>query len=350
MMQQKSKNMSQNSKTFSKKNFIAEIGVNFENNLDIAKSLISECSELGVGAVKFQTYKADKLAAKFSPSYWDIKKEKTTSQHELFSKYDSLVEKDWIDLASYCESKNIEFMSTPFDLESVDMLDPMVKRYKISSSDITNVPLLRKIAQKKKPIILSTGASNLEEIKFAVNEISSYGCKFTLLHCVLNYPCDFKNSSLSKIKTLKNEFPHAEIGYSDHVAPIPGNIQLFSSILFGAKIIEKHYTHDRSLPGNDHYHAFDYQTLDEFFSQLDEFNSACDVKDLSMQDSARTNARRGIYADQDIKSGTVLTEKHLICKRPVHDFIPASEWDNVVGKKTKNDINKDIGITINDIE
>lgn len=342
-------NMNQNLKKFDRQDFIAEIGVNFENDKRIAKSLIKECSSLNVGAVKFQTYKADTLAAKYSPSYWDTKKEKTKSQHELFSKYDSLDENDWYDLADYCSELNIEFMSTPFDMHSVDMLDPLLKRYKISSSDITNVPLMRKIAKKNKPIILSTGASTLDEINFAVSTISSINSDLTLLHCVLNYPTHFKNASLGSIKLLKEKFTDLRIGYSDHVAPIPGNTQLFTSIFYGAEVIEKHYTHDRNLPGNDHYHAFDYETLNDFFTQLDEFNSACEIQDLSLQASARTNARRGIYALEDIPAGTTLTEKHLICKRPVLEFVKASDWDMVIGRKTIEHTPSDSGIDINNL-
>ncbi len=148
--------------------FIAEIGVNHECSLKEAKKLINSAKEGGADAVKFQTYKAEKLAARKSPYYWDIKKEKTKSQFELFSKFDKFDLKDYKVLASYCKKKNIEFLSTPFDLDAVNFLSPLVKMFKISSSDITNLPLLKAIASKKKITILSTGASSISEIKHAI--------------------------------------------------------------------------------------------------------------------------------------------------------------------------------------
>ena len=154
---------------------IAEIGVNHEGNINKAKQLISLAKEGGADAVKFQTYKADDLASKNSPSYWDLSEEPTTSQHELFSKYDKFNLDDYLVLSEYCESINIEFLSTPFSIDSVKLLKPLVKFFKVASADITNLPLLRIIAKTNKPILLSTGASNLHEIRQAVKVIKEFG-------------------------------------------------------------------------------------------------------------------------------------------------------------------------------
>jgi len=176
---------------------IAEIGVNYYDVseklgislVDAAKEMILKCKNSGIKTVKFQTYKAEKIAAKYSPSYWDLNEEPTRSQRELFSKFDKFGEDEYKELAGYCSETEVEFMSTPFDIESASFIDQLVSRHKIASADITNFQLLNKIAGFGKPVILSTGASKLEEISDAVNLLKREGCNdITLLHCVLSYP------------------------------------------------------------------------------------------------------------------------------------------------------------------
>ena len=161
---------------------IAEIGVNHEGDLSLAKKLIKQAAIAGAHAAKFQTYKAETLASKNSPAYWDKSKEKTNSQYALFKKYDGFDHKEYKELANYCSKCNIDFLSTPFDLEAVDLLGDLVPVFKIASADITNIPLIRKCAKYKKPIIMSTGASSLEEISNAVNEIYNAGNKKIVLY------------------------------------------------------------------------------------------------------------------------------------------------------------------------
>ena len=163
---------------------IAEIGVNHECSLSLAKKMIDQASQGGAHAVKFQSYKADKIASKNSPSYWDTREEKSTSQYSLFKKYDKFEMDDFKKLKKYCEKKKIDFLSTPFDNEIVDKLNPLVPLFKVASADITNLPLLKKIAKTKKPIILSTGASNLEEIKFSYNFLKKMD-QIKLLYCIV---------------------------------------------------------------------------------------------------------------------------------------------------------------------
>ena len=199
---------------------IAEIGVNHENNMQIAKKMIDEAKKAGADAVKFQTYKAEKLAVKDSPAYWDRTKEKTDSQYQLFKKYDKFGEKEFILLADYCKERDIIFLSTPFDFSAAEFLDKLVPFFKVASSDITNIPFIRYIACKKKPIILSTGAATVAEIDEAVNTIKEKGNKkIALLHCILDYPTQFQNANLNMIKHLKNVYPDLVIGYSDHTTP-----------------------------------------------------------------------------------------------------------------------------------
>ena len=248
---------------------IAEIGVNHGGSIDLARTLIDLAKEGGADAAKFQTYKANTLASKNSPSYWDTSKEKTNSQYELFSKYDSFGEKEFELLYLHCKENNIEFISTPFDHYSVDYLNNFMPFFKISSSDITNIPLLKHIANKNKPIILSTGASNLEEIDFAIKNIESCGNNnLALLHCILNYPTPDKDANLNMISFMRNYYKSKIIGYSDHTLPDMNMRVLTSAYLLGAVIIEKHFTYDKNLPGNDHYHAMDLNDLKNFKKQI----------------------------------------------------------------------------------
>ena len=191
---------------FNKRPFlIGEIGVNFydiakkENitPMDAAKLMIKEAKNAGIDAVKFQTYKAEKIASRNSPAYWDLDEEPTTSQFELFKKFDSFGSEEYRELAEYCREVGIMFLSTPFDFEAIDFLDDLMDVYKISSSDLTNIPFIKAIALKNKPIILSTGASTLKEIKEAVNAIEEVSnVDIGLMHCVLSYPTKDEDANL----------------------------------------------------------------------------------------------------------------------------------------------------------
>ena len=229
---------------------IAEVGVNHECNMDIAKKLINDAVEGGADAVKFQTYKASSLASQDSPAYWDTTKEKTLSQYLLFQKYDKFWKKEFIELKKYCDELSIEFMSTPFDIESANFLNDLMKVFKISSSDITNKPFIEHLCKFNKPIILSTGASNIDEISDALSWIKPSKLDVAILHCVLNYPTNEKNANLAMISDLIKKFPKNLIGYSDHTLPSDMKIMEVATLL-GCRIIEKHFTHNKSLPGND---------------------------------------------------------------------------------------------------
>jgi N-acetylneuraminate synthase len=321
---------------------IAEIGVNHEGSMELAKRLVDEAKEGGADAVKFQSYKAETLASKDSPSYWDTTKEPTTSQYELFKKHDSF----WIDemqeLKNYCDTVGIEFMSTPFDIESADFLNNMMDVYKISSSDITNKPFIEYMCGFNKPIILSTGASSLHEIQEAVSWIEKFGNPLALLHCVLNYPTPDKNANLGMILDLKAKFPNNMIGYSDHTLPNDMKVCEMATIL-GSVIIEKHFTHDKTLEGNDHYHAMDKEDLKLFRSNLErtfEILGSFKVEALEDEAPARNNARRSLVALRDITKGKVIEREDLTFKRPAHGVSPKF-INEVVGKIASIDIKDD---------
>lgn len=321
---------------------IAEAGVNHEGSMDLAKRLIEEAKEGGADAIKFQTYKAETLASKHSPSYWDTTKESSTSQYELFKRYDKFWKGEYENLKKHCDEMDIEFMSTPFDAESAEFLNDMMDVFKISSSDITNEPFIRQMCGYGKPIILSTGASNLDEIERSVKVIAEYGTPLCLMHCVLNYPTMNENAHLGMIKDLIKHFPNTIPGYSDHTLPYEMDTLLTANLL-GAVMLEKHFTHDKTLPGNDHYHAMDMHDLKHFRNRLEDIYTligSTKKYSIETEELSRQNARRSLVASVDIAAGEVIQKEHLTWKRPAFG-IPPFEMENVIGKKAKQDLEKD---------
>ncbi len=321
---------------------IAEAGVNHEGSMDLAKRLIDEACEGGAHAIKFQTYKAATLASKDSPAYWDTSKEPTTSQYELFTRHDKFWKGEFEALKRHCDAAGIEFLSTPFDVESAGFLNDLMDVFKISSSDITNKPFIRHLCGFGKPIILSTGASYPHEIMEAVSWIEETGSPLALLHCVLNYPTADENAGLGMIPILKSLFPRHIIGYSDHT--LPGDMKVLEvATLLGARILEKHFTHDKSLPGNDHYHAMDKGDLRRFMDSVKRMQSIVGqgaLTSLPSEEPARKNARRSLVAARNIPAGTVVGREDLTWKRPAHGISPRN-YDEVVGMRARRDIAED---------
>ncbi len=321
---------------------IAEAGVNHEGSMTIAKRLVDEAKEGGADAIKFQTYKASTLASKDSPAYWDTSKEPTASQYELFKKHDNFWIDEMAELKAYCNEVGIEFMSTPFDIESADFLNDMMDVYKISSSDLTNKPFIEHICRYGKPILLSTGASSLHEIQEAVSWIEKYGNPLALLHCVLNYPTPDENANLGMILGLKKAFPDKIIGYSDHTLPKDMKV-CETAVLLGSVIIEKHFTHDKTLPGNDHYHAMDKDDLKLFRKNLERtFETLGSFKVEALEDEApaRQNARRSLVAKHYIPKGKIVEANDLTFKRPAHGISPKF-IEEVIGRKALINIDED---------
>lgn len=321
---------------------IAEIGVNYEGSMELAKRLVNEAKEGGADAVKFQTYKADTIASKNSPAYWDTTKEPTLSQHELFTKHQGFWFEEMQELKNYCDKLDIEFMSTPFDMESATFLNDMMDVYKISSSDLTNKPFIEYMCSFGKPIILSTGASSLSEVQEAVSWIEKFGNPLALLHCVLNYPTPDKNANLGMIMDLKAKFPDKLIGYSDHTLPNDMKVCEIATLL-GSVIIEKHFTHDKTLQGNDHYHAMDKEDLKVFRNNLERtFDVLGGFKLITLEDEAisRREARRSLVASRNIPKGKIIEKEDLTFKRPAHGVSP-KYIDDIIGKVAAFDINED---------
>ncbi|MCR4591341.1 MAG: N-acetylneuraminate synthase family protein [Lachnospiraceae bacterium] len=331
---------------------IAEIGVNYYDiavkmgttPLEAACLMIDKAAQAGIHAVKFQSYKAGTLASKDSPAYWDRTEEPTGSQYELFQKFDAFGAEEYRALFEHAEKCGIEFLSTAFDTESADYLNDMMNVYKISSSDLSNIPFIEYQAKKGKPILLSVGASNEDEIRRAVSTIQKYNSeKITLLHCVLEYPTPLDHANLLKIATLKEKFPECYIGYSDHTKPTENFDVIKTAFNLGAVLVEKHFTLDKKLKGNDHYHAmdpFDAMKILSGINDIMKIRGKGELVSLETEKAARQNARRSLVAAVDIQEGEVITEEMLTWKRPGLGISP-SEIDTVIGKKAAAQIAQD---------
>ena len=338
--------------------FIAEVGVNHEGSLDFAKKMIKQVADAGANAIKFQTYKASKLAAMDSPSYWDLGSEPTKTQYELFSKYDSFDEKDYLELKAYCEKYKLDFLSTPFDMDCVQWLVPLMPKIKIASADIDNFLLLESVAKFDKEIILSVGASTDKEIEDAIKCIRQFNDRtICLLHCMLLYPTPLDLAYLGRIKSLLEMFKDRndiKIGYSDHIAPFEAdNDQLIIAAAMGAEVIEKHYTYDSSLSGNDHYHSLNKVGLSKTIKRLRKLKSmakdATQDEILKTQDLARKNARRSLHLKVNKKKGEDVEKKDLIAKRPGVGISP-SNYKSITGRRLATDLAGDIRINLEHLE
>jgi len=319
---------------------VAEAGVNHENNMELARRLIDEAALGKADAIKFQTYKAEKIAAIDSPTYWDA----SLTQRDYFKKYDKFGEDEYKELAKYADEKGIIFMSTPFDFDAVDLLDELVPIFKISSSDITNIPFIKYIAKKGKPIFLSTGASKIGEIEDAILAIESEeNYKTVLLHCILSYPTKYEDANLNMIKHIQSSFPNYLVGFSDHTKADKNMIVLTTAIMLGAKVIEKHFTYDKSLNGNDHYHAMDYKDLIVLNNNIDMIDKIKGEKikhPVESEIKARLYARRSIVANVNINKGMKIKSDMLSYKRPGIGISP-KYIHMVLDRVTKKDIKKD---------
>ena len=321
---------------------IAEAGVNHEGNMNTARLLIDEAAKGGADAIKFQTYRAHTIASRNSPAYWDTEKEPTKSQYKLFKKYDKFWKNEFVELRECCDGLGIEFLSTPFDKESAMFLNDLMDVFKISSSDITNRPFIEYICNFGKPVILSTGASNVDEIDRALEWIDAKEVSVALLHCVLNYPTSAEHANLRMITDLKRRYPDRVIGYSDHT--LPGDSRVLElAYALGAEILEKHFTNDKNLPGNDHYHALDQKDLIEVrhnLSRVETLLGQMEKHSLPSESPARRNARRSLVAARDISVGVTINDELLTWKRPAHGISPA-EINKVIGRRTRQNIRED---------
>ncbi|MGN9133991.1 N-acetylneuraminate synthase [Clostridium sp. HCP1S3_B4] len=326
---------------------IAEAGVNHNGNIEIAKKLVDVAKDSGADIVKFQTFKTNDVVCK-NMKKADYQKETSgskESQYEMLKKLELSYDMH-IELIEYCKKKNIELLSTPFDIKSIEFLDKLgFNTLKIPSGEITNYPYLKKIGESHKNVILSTGMSTLEEIRQAVNILKKYGTKnISILHCNTEYPTPMKDVNLKAINTIKNEFK-VKVGYSDHTEGIEVPI---AAVAMGAEIIEKHFTLDKNMEGPDHKASLEPYELKSMVKSIRNIELAMGngIKEPSSSEKKNINiVRKFIVANKNIKKGQVFTEENLTTKRSGFGISPM-EWVNVIGKKANKDYVEDEVITL----
>ena len=330
---------------------IAEAGVNHNNSLKRAKDLIKKAASAGANAIKFQTYKAERLTTKTAPRFWEWKGEpiKKGTQYDSYRTMDidKFPLKYYPELIKTCRKYGIEFLSTPFDEESADALVKLgMKAIKVSSSDLTNLPFLTHLAKHKLPMLLSVGASTMGEIEEAVHTIEKEGNrKIVIMQCTLVYPTPYEHVNLRVIPTLATVFPEYHIGLSDHTLGI--HIPP-AAVAFGARIIEKHYTVDKTLPNSpDHHLSVDPSELREMVTAIRNVESALGTSRkyvLQVEHHTYLYDKRSIVSACDIKRGTKIKKEMLTHKRPGTGIRPKYK-DVVLGRRASLDIPRDTTIT-----
>jgi N,N'-diacetyllegionaminate synthase len=321
---------------------IAEAGVNHNGDIEIAKKMIAIAKSCGVDAIKFQTFKSEKLVSKFAnkADYQISNTKNNDSQLEMVKKLE-LSYSEFYNLKKYCDELDIIFMSTPFDFESINFLNELeMDTYKIPSGEITNLPYLRKIAKLNKSIIMSTGMSTLDEIEQAITILKDNGTEdITLLHCTTEYPAPIDEINLKAMCSLKEKF-ELNIGYSDHTTGIEVPI---AAVAMGAKVIEKHFTLDKTMEGPDHKASLEPDELSAMVKAIRKIELALGdgVKKPSKSEVKNINiARKSIVANCPIKKGEAFTENNITVKRPGNGISPM-KWDIVLGQLAKRDFVED---------
>lgn len=323
---------------------IAEAGSNHNQNLEIAKKLIDAASTAGVDAVKFQTFSAEKLVAESKLKAKHLDKVSEDSTHTIFRKIE--LPREWhLELAKYAESKGLIFLSSPFDEEAVDLLDEIgVPAFKIASGDITNLPLLRYVAKKKKPMIISTGGSTLGEVEEAISVMKEAGNdEVVLLHCIASYPTMVEDVNLDSMITIQKAFNHLT-GFSDHTL---GIIAPVVAATMGAVMIEKHFTLDRKMIGPDHFYALEPSELKamvENVRAVKKLKGTFTKQVAEAELECRKLGRRSIFAAVDIFAGSVITRENVTILRPAIGIEPKF-MDVVVGRTAVLNIRKNEPIT-----
>jgi N,N'-diacetyllegionaminate synthase len=328
-----------------KKTFIiAEAGVNHNGDINLAYKLIDKACEAGVDAVKFQTWKTEKLLTKLveKAEYQKQTTDSNESQFDMIKKLELPFE-DFRKLKNYCDLKNIEFMSSCADNEALDFLISIgINKIKTSSADLTNYPFLKHIASYNKELIISTGMATMEEIKASVKVLLANGQaknNINILHCNSEYPTPFSDVNLRAMLSIKEEL-NVDVGYSDHTEGIEVPI---AAVSIGAKIIEKHFTLDKSMDGPDHKASLNPIELNAMVFAIRNIEKALGAKEKNVSPSEMKNinlVRKSIVASNKIKEGECFTEKNLTVKRPGIGISPM-QWDNVIGSIAKKDFEID---------
>ena len=318
---------------------IAEAGVNHNGDLDLALRLVEAAAAAQADAVKFQTFVAEQLVTSDAPKA-DYQKQDTSKQESQLEmlKALELSHEEFKRIKAHCEANGIIFMSTPFDMSSLNFLEELdVPAFKISSGDLTNLPLLAEAGKKQRPIVLSTGMSNLSEVREAVAAVRDAGNEqIALLHCVSNYPADPAEVNLRAMRTMHREF-RLPVGYSDHTM---GLEVALAAVALGARIIEKHFTLDRSLKGPDHRASLVPEELNDLIKSIRNIEIALgdgEKKPSASEKAIAAVARRSLVAARDIAAGTILTAAMVEIKRPGTGLSPKM-LDSLVGRRIRFDV------------
>lgn len=321
---------------------VAEAACNHMCDLSLALEMIEKASDAGADAIKFQTYKAEKLVTKDAVAFWGDEK---MTQIEYYRRLDRFGKEEYETLFKAAEDRGIIPFSSPFDLESADMLfDIGMQVFKIASCDINNLQNLEHIARFGRPIMLSTGASSLDEIDRAVETIfGQNNYQLMLLACTLSYPTENEDANLSRIQSLRQRYPGVIIGLSDHTKPDDSMVIPSVGVALGAKIIEKHYTLDCSMTGSGHFFAVDPAHLKKMVSNIRLTETVIGDGELGVAQSEKKaweSARRSIVAERDILKGSVIAKEDLGFKRP-GTGLPASSYSEIIGRTAVIDIKAD---------
>jgi N,N'-diacetyllegionaminate synthase len=330
---------------------IAEAGVNHNGNINLAKRLVDVAIQAGADAVKFQTFKAEDVVTETAEKA-EYQKKTTGAEESQFVmiKKLELKELDFKELFDYANRKGIIFLSSPFDKWSVDLLDKLgVPAFKIASGEITNLPLIKYIAQKGKPIILSTGMSTMAEIKEVLQVINNEGTRdIVLLHCITSYPAKVESSNLRAMRTLRRAFK-LPVGLSDHTIGITVPI---AAVALGAAALEKHFTLDKNLPGPDHKASLTPEELNRMITVVRQVEKAMGngIKSpTEEEEELKRVVRRSIVARVEISKGTLITEEMLDVKRPGTGVEP-KYMNKVIGAVARHRIEQDEPLTMNKLE
>lgn len=323
---------------------IAEAGVNHNGSYELAIKMVDEAKRAGADYVKFQTAKPELVISTFAPKAEYQKETTGTAESQLeMCKAIHLPLADYKPLKEYCDKVGIGFMSTPFDLVSIDVLEPLdMDYYKIPSGEITNLPYLRKIASKHRPVILSTGMCEVEEVEAALQVLEQGGVKrsdIIVLHCNTEYPTPMADVNLRAMDDLRRSLG-VEVGYSDHTKGIEVPI---AAVALGATVIEKHFTLDKTMEGPDHKASLEPDELKAMVDAIRNIEQALGDGHKHVSPSERKNmdiARKSIVAARDIRKGEVLTEDNITTKRPGNGISPM-RWDSVIGTTAIRDFGYD---------
>jgi N,N'-diacetyllegionaminate synthase len=323
---------------------IAEVGVNHNGSIDIARKLIDVAKDAGANAIKFQTFKAEKLVSRFAPKaeYQKETTDKNESQLMMLKKLE-LNDNEHTELIKHCKEINVDFLSTPFDLESIDLLNHLgLEIFKIPSGEITNLPYLRKVGSLRKRVFMSTGMADMTEIRDALDVLIDAGTRkkdITVLQCNTEYPTPYEDVNLRAMLTIKKAFD-VNIGYSDHSLGIEVPI---AAVAMGATVIEKHLTLNKNMEGPDHKASIEPHELKSMVTAIKNIEKALGDGTKRPSPSELRNrpiARKSIVAAKDITSGEIFSVENITVKRPGTGISPM-QWDRILGEKAKRDFRED---------